>query len=84
MKSILIDGTACQFFIEKASDGGAVLNTLVPTADGEYLNYRHWFSSPDAARAEFASLAGEKSAARVAKARESGISGRIHGKPITG
>jgi hypothetical protein len=83
MKTITVDGVACQFFIEKSSDGGAILNALVPTGDGDYLNYRHWYQKPAAAKAEFDGLTAEKAAPRVAKAKEAGVTGGLSGVPAS-
>lgn len=78
MKQILIDGQLCTFFLERASDGGMIVNAVAPDGDA-YLNYRHWFQDPAMAWTEFAELNAVKAKERIDQARRTGISGRLHG-----
>lgn len=78
MKTIDVKGSSCQFFLEKASDGGCILNTLVPQPDGSFQNFRHWYSDPAAARQEYDSLDVAEATKRADRARSEGVSGKRH------
>jgi hypothetical protein len=54
MKSLIVDGEETLLIRELGrGDGGVVLNYMVKEADGAYSNFRHWFSDPSAAEAEY-------------------------------
>lgn len=52
-KVINFDGEDHLVITEKATDGGMVVNYFSPTPDGKGANFRHWFSDPELAQAEF-------------------------------
>lgn len=80
MKQLLIDGQLCTFFLERASDGGMIVNAVSPdAASGVYVNYRHWYQDPEMARKEYAELDEVGARSRVDMARRFGITGRLHG-----
>ena len=70
MKTIRINSEDCIFFLERSDDGGAVVNALAPNPDGTFDNYRHWFSDPQMALAEYESVDALNGAELIAKARQ--------------
>jgi hypothetical protein len=82
MKTFNDDGDNIMLFLEHGSDGGMIVNTVVEDASepGTYLNFRHWYSDPAVAKAEYAKA--ETDAAirgrLVARAKELGVTGGLH------
>lgn len=80
MKSYIVDGKTCHFFLEQNSGGGLILNTVVELDDGTVVNYRHWYEDPATAQAAFAKVQEEidEKRRRIARALQLGVSGKLH------
>lgn len=75
MKAVSTENGECIQYIERCTDGGLIVATLVPTGNGEYFSHRHWYQDQAAARSVYAS---EKDIGRrVAEAKGAGVTGQL-------
>lgn len=75
MKTLSTENGECIQYIERCTDGGLIVATLVPTGNGDFFSHRHWYQDPAAARTVYAS---EKDVGqRVADAKGAGVTGQL-------
>jgi hypothetical protein len=70
MKILIVDGEETLLIKEQGrGDGGIVLNYMVKEPGGAYSNYRHWFSDPAVAEAEYQATGIDQMRAFISLAR---------------